>query len=85
MEAYVRQKRAAPGMVQASDVSIIRPKTGDLTSSGSINKSNNLHTIDPILQQQPYQVHAYDGPMQFTMSPNNPDQLLISSSATHEG
>lgn len=88
MEAYVRQKRAAPGMIQASDVSIIRPKTGDLSGGGGgnstlINNINNMHPIDH-LQQQPYQAHAYDGPMQFTMSPNNPDQLLTSSS-TREG
>lgn len=63
MEAYVRQKRAAPGMIQASDLQIMRP--GSAVSSGSAGARPPSH-----LQQ-----HAYDGPMQFMMSPN-PDQLL---------
>jgi tubby and related proteins len=62
MEAYIKQKRAQPGMVQASDLQITRPMSGMRgTASGS---SNGRET------------HAYDGPMQFTMSPNNPDQIM---------
>lgn len=60
MEAYIRQKRAAPGMVQASDLQLLRPASG-LRTNGR-------------------EIHAYDGPMQFTMSPNNPDQIPTSPS-----
>uniref|UniRef100_A0A182ISR9 Protein king tubby n=1 Tax=Anopheles atroparvus TaxID=41427 RepID=A0A182ISR9_ANOAO len=59
MEAYIRQKRATPGMVQASDLQLVRPMSG-------VNRNGR-------------EVHAYDGPMQFMMSPNNPDQLMPSS------
>lgn len=62
MEAYIRQKRAAPGMVQASDLQM-RPMSGVRNASREI--------------------HAYDGPMQFMMSPSNPDQ--IPSSPSNEG
>lgn len=62
MEAYIRQKRAAPGMVQASDLQM-RPMSG-VRSTGR-------------------EIHAYDGPMQFMMSPSNPDQ--IPSSPSNEG
>lgn len=55
MEAYIRQKRASPGMVQASDLQM-RPM------SGSRNNGR--------------EIHAYEGPLQFMMSPNNPDQLI---------
>lgn len=55
MEAYIRQKRASPGMVQATDLQILRPKSG--VRSGP-------------------EAHAYDGPMQFMMSSNNPDQIV---------
>lgn len=67
MEAYVRQKRAAPGMIQASDLQIMRP--GSAVSSGSAGARPPNHL------QQNRDSHAYDGPMQFMMSPN-PDQLL---------
>uniref|UniRef100_A0A182KD19 Tubby C-terminal domain-containing protein n=1 Tax=Anopheles christyi TaxID=43041 RepID=A0A182KD19_9DIPT len=59
MEAYIRQKRATPGMVQASDLQLVRPMSG-------VNRNGR-------------EVHAYDGPMQFMMSPNNPDQIMPSS------
>ncbi|XP_052889285.1 protein king tubby [Anopheles moucheti] len=59
MEAYIRQKRATPGMVQASDLQLVRPMSG-------INRNGR-------------EVHAYDGPMQFMMSPNNPDQIMPTS------
>ena len=57
MEAYIRQKRASPGMVQASDLQINRPMSGLRTSTSR-------------------EMHAYDGPMQFISSPQNPDQIL---------
>ncbi|TMW48614.1 hypothetical protein DOY81_006307 [Sarcophaga bullata] len=57
MEAYIRQKRASPGMVQASDLQITRPMSGLRTSTSR-------------------EMHAYDGPMQFISSPQNPDQIL---------
>lgn len=64
MEAYVRQKRAAPGMIQASDLQIMRPGSAvSGGSAGAMRPSSHL------------QQHAYDGPMQFMTSPN-PDQLL---------
>ncbi|KAH8372603.1 hypothetical protein KR009_000598, partial [Drosophila setifemur] len=56
MEAYIRQKRASPGMVQSSDLQMYRPMSG--------MRSNNR------------ELHAYDGPMQFINSPQNPDQIL---------
>lgn len=59
MEAYIRQKRATPGMVQASDLQLVRPMSG-------VNRNGR-------------EVHAYDGPMQFMMSPTNPDQIMPTS------
>lgn len=64
MEAYVRQKRAAPGMVQASDMRPMSAATG---------RSSSQHLLQQQLQS-PQSPHAYDGPMQFMMSPHNPDQ-----------
>lgn len=60
MEAYIRQKRASPGMVQASDLQINRPMSGMRSNSREL--------------------HAYDGPMQFISSPQNPDQILANGS-----
>ncbi|KAH8358067.1 hypothetical protein KR084_001518, partial [Drosophila pseudotakahashii] len=59
MEAYIRQKRASPGMVQASDLQINRPMSGMRSNSREL--------------------HAYDGPMQFISSPQNPDQILLTN------
>ncbi|XP_017027345.1 protein king tubby isoform X1 [Drosophila kikkawai] len=61
MEAYIRQKRASPGMVQASDLQINRPMSGMRSNSREL--------------------HAYDGPMQFISSPQNPDQILANGSS----
>lgn len=63
MEAYIRQKRASPGMVQASDLQITRPMSASRNGCES-------------------QSHAYDGPLQFMMSPNNPDQIISASTPT---
>lgn len=63
MEAYIRQKRASPGMVQASDLQITRPMSASRNGRES-------------------QSHAYDGPLQFMMSPNNPDQIISASTPT---
>lgn len=65
MEAYIRQKRATPGMVQASDLQLVRPMS-------AVNRNGR-------------EVHAYDGPMQFMMSPSNPDQILSSSGTVTTG
>lgn len=62
MDAYVRQKRASPGMVQANDLQILRPASA--VRKGSSGGREN---------------YAYDGPMQFMMSPNNPDQILATT------
>lgn len=61
MEAYIRQKRASPGMVQASDLQITRPMSASRNGRDS---------------------HAYDGPLQFMMSSNNPDQIITASTPT---
>ena len=55
MEAYIKQKRASPGMVQASELQMSRPKSAH---------TNSRH------------LHAYDGPMQYLASPQNPDQIV---------
>uniref|UniRef100_A0A1A9W3N3 Protein king tubby n=1 Tax=Glossina brevipalpis TaxID=37001 RepID=A0A1A9W3N3_9MUSC len=62
MEAYIKQKRASPGMVQASDLQINRPMSGIKTNTREL--------------------HAYDGPMQFMSSLQNPDQIITSSNST---
>lgn len=67
MEAYIRQKRATPGMVQASDLQM-RPLSGSTTTSTANARNSSGREI-----------HAYEGPMQFMMSPNNPDQILTAS------
>ncbi|EDW00970.1 GH20719 [Drosophila grimshawi] len=62
MDAYIRQKRASPGMVQASDLQMNRPMSGMRSNSREL--------------------HAYDGPMQFIGSPQNPDQILSNNSSS---
>ncbi|KAL7736412.1 hypothetical protein ACLKA6_014873 [Drosophila palustris] len=62
MDAYIRQKRASPGMVQASDLQITRPMSGMRSNSREL--------------------HAYDGPMQFMGSAQNPDQILTNNSSS---
>ncbi|XP_005179531.2 protein king tubby [Musca domestica] len=47
MEAYIRQKRASPGMVQASDLQINRPISG-LRSAG--HNARELHAYDGPMQ-----------------------------------
>lgn len=74
MENYIKQKRATPGMVQASDLPI-RPMSGT-TQIPTSAKSNSALRISS------RELHAYDGPMQFMMSPNNPDQILPTSTLT---
>lgn len=74
MENYIKQKRATPGMVQASDLPI-RPMSGttQIPTSAKANSTIRLNSRE---------LHAYDGPMQFMMSPNNPDQILPTSALT---
>lgn len=75
MEAYIRQKRATPGMVQASDLQMARPMSGATTAhSATVSGAHQ--------QKNGREIHGYDGPMQFMMSPNNPDQLLSTSVPT---
>lgn len=59
VEAQIKQKRAMPGMIQASDLQIGRPMSG---------------------MRNGRELHAYDGPMQFISSPNNPDQIITNTS-----
>lgn len=93
MEAYIRQKRATPGMIQASDLQM-RPMSG-ATSIGNISASAAAATTTVVAaadtpksaasiqaHRNGREIHAYDGPMQFMMSPNNPDQLLPASMPT---
>lgn len=92
MEAYIRQKRATPGMIQASDLQI-RPMSG-ATSIGNISATAAAAAISASAAaaeapsrltgntRNGRELHAYDGPMQFMMSPNNPDQLLPASMPT---
>lgn len=69
MENYIKQKRATPGMVQANDLQILRPMSGSTAMSSAV-------PIAPAVRvSSGRELHAYDGPMQFMMSPNNPDQL----------
>lgn len=75
MENYIKQKRATPGMVQASDLQI-RPMSGTTVQIPTSAKSNSG------LRTNSRELHAYDGPMQFMMSPNNPDQILPTSTLT---
>lgn len=75
MENYIKQKRATPGMVQASDLQI-RPMSGT-TQIPTSAKSNSGG-----MRVCSRELHAYDGPMQFMMSPNNPDQILPTSTLT---
>uniref|UniRef100_A0A336KFE1 Protein king tubby n=1 Tax=Culicoides sonorensis TaxID=179676 RepID=A0A336KFE1_CULSO len=58
VEQQIKQKRAMPGMIQASDLQITRPVSG---------------------MRNGREMHAYDGPMQFMMSPGNPDQIIVQS------
>lgn len=46
MEAYIRQKRASPGMVQASDLQITRPMSG---MRSNVN-GRELHAYDGPMQ-----------------------------------
>ncbi|KAK6626326.1 hypothetical protein RUM43_006637 [Polyplax serrata] len=60
MEQKLRQKRQTSGMMQASD----RPKLRsiDLRPGSATSKGRELH--------------GYDGPLQFTMSTGNPDNIV---------
>lgn len=69
METYIKQKRATPGMVQASDLQLLRPMSGTTTSMSSSAISPGIRV------NSEREMHAYDGPMQFMMSSNDPDQL----------
>lgn len=75
MENYIKQKRATPGMVQASDLQM-RPMSGTAPISTSAKSVGGLRVSSS------RELHGYDGPMQFMMSPNNPDQILSTSALT---
>lgn len=75
MENYIKQKRATPGMVQASDLQM-RPMSGTAKISTSV-KANSAIRVSSSRE-----MHGYDGPMQYMMSPNNPDQILPTSPLT---
>lgn len=75
MENYIKQKRATPGMVQASDLQM-RPMSGtaQISTSGKANSAIRISSSR--------EMHGYDGPMQYMMSANNPDQILPTSALT---
>lgn len=75
MENYIKQKRATPGMMQASDLQI-RPMSGTTPLSASAKSSGAMRVSSS------RELHGYDGPMQFMMSPTNPDQILPTSALT---
>lgn len=66
MAAYLKQKRALPGLVQASDLQIHRPKSGV-----RVGRDRDFY--------------AYDGPLHFMSSPQNPDQLNSSTISKNNG
>lgn len=86
MEAYIRQKRATPGMMQASDLQMRPPSatSGSTASMAAAVAAAAASTGGPNAHRngRNSEIHGYDGPMQFMMSPNNPDQLLPTSVPT---
>ncbi|EDW32806.1 GL10151 [Drosophila persimilis] len=70
MEAYIRQKRASPGMVQASDLQISRPM------SGMRSNSRELHAYDGPMQfisspHNPDQILTNGSPVGGTVAMNS--------------
>ncbi|PSN38975.1 Protein king tubby [Blattella germanica] len=75
MEQKMRQKRQTPGMVQASDV-----------RSVSAKGQNGLQSRATSASTRGRELHGYDGPLQYTMAPGNPDSVisLQSNNDNHE-
>ncbi|CAG2059796.1 unnamed protein product [Timema podura] len=71
MEQKMKQKRQTSGMVQASDA-----------RSTSAKARNGLAARPLSTQNRGRELHGYDGPLQFTMSPENPDSVISVQSAT---
>ncbi|XP_063236383.1 protein king tubby [Bacillus rossius redtenbacheri] len=65
MEQKMRQKRQTSGMVQASDV-----------RSASAKSRNGFRPQAASAQARPRELHGYDGPLQYTMPPGNPDSVI---------
>lgn len=58
MAAYLKQKRASPGMVQASDLQITRPKSAVRAGNRDVHGYDGpLHFISP--PQNPDQLSSY--------------------------
>lgn len=74
MEQKMRQKRLTPGMVQASDV-----------RATTASKGQNGFQPRPTSAIRGRELHGYDGPMQFTMEPGNPDLVISLPSDDSEG
>nr|CAD7400184.1 unnamed protein product [Timema poppensis] len=72
MEQKMKQKRQTSGMVQASDA-----------RSTSAKARNGLAARPISTQNRGRELHGYDGPLQFTMSPENPDSVIAVQSAAH--
>nr|CAD7573306.1 unnamed protein product [Timema californicum] len=72
MEQKMKQKRQTSGMVQASDA-----------RSTSAKARNGLAARPISTQNRGRELHGYDGPLQFTMSPENPDSVIAVQSAPH--
>ncbi|KAG8198289.1 hypothetical protein JTE90_021543 [Oedothorax gibbosus] len=71
VEQKQKQKRQIPGMVHASDS---RPQTARAWRGGK-EESKPLMSGYSINRNNPGVVLCYDGPLQYTMSPNNPDAM----------
>ncbi|XP_046394414.1 protein king tubby 1 isoform X1 [Ischnura elegans] len=64
MEQKLRNKRQMSGALQASDIN----------TSVSISK-NSLQSRPQTSSGRARELHCYDGPLQYTMSPGNPDSV----------
>ncbi|XP_035225841.1 protein king tubby 1-like isoform X2 [Stegodyphus dumicola] len=71
LEQKQKQKRQIPGMVHASDS---RPQTARAWRGGN-EESKPLMTGYSVNKNNEGVVLCYDGPLQYTMSPNNPDAM----------
>ncbi|ALC41108.1 king-tubby [Drosophila busckii] len=83
MDAYIRQKRASPGMVQASDLQISRPM------SGMRSNSRELHGYDGPMQfigspNDPDQLLSNNSTVTINSSRNNSNNLRSLSTINQE-
>lgn len=89
MDAYIRQKRASPGMVQASDLQMSRPMSGMRGNSrelhaydGPMQFIGSPHNPDQILSNNSSSVHLSSS---LNSSRNNSNNLRSLSTINQEG